>query len=302
MQFAGAMIFVRDLGAMERFYRDAIELVPVEATRHPDWVEFAGGTRFSLHQIPQHILAGLPPLSGEPRESGSTKLSFSVASLSAEVARLRALGVRVIERPWGSFDFVDPEGNISGLDGPPVVDVAPLMAAEPEAAVFEPAPEPDPAPVSVKRGLLDNRIPPLVVMLIFGWVMAAIAGTVPQATFVFAQRGVAAAPFALIGLLLMVFAAIQFRSARTTLDPLHRGASKLVTGGLFRLSRNPIYLGMLVLLIGWAVFLCNPLTLLGLWAFILFVNRFQIRPEERLLRVQFGEAFDAYAARTRRWL
>lgn len=301
MQFAGAMIFVRDLAAMERFYRDAIGLVPVEATRHPDWVEFAGSARFSLHQIPQHILAGLPPLSGEPRETGATKLSFSVANLATEVARLRGLGVRVIERPWGSFDFVDPEGNISGLDGPPeMAEVMPLVAQEPEPVELEPQPEPEPAPV--KRGLLDNRIPPLVVMLIFGWVMGAIAGMTPFASFLFAQRGLAAAPFALAGLLLMVFAAIQFRAARTTLDPLRPGASKLVTGGLFRLSRNPIYLGMLLVLVGWAVFLCNPLTLLGLWAFMLFVNRFQIGPEERVLRAQFGEAFDAYATRTRRWL
>src|SRR6478752_432469 len=122
------MIFVRDLGAMERFYRDAIGLVPVERTRQPEWVEFGGEARFSLHQIPPHILAGMPPPSGEPRESGSTKLSFSVANLGAEVARLRGHGVRVIERPWGGIDFVDPEGNVCGLDGPPVAaEVMPLM-------------------------------------------------------------------------------------------------------------------------------------------------------------------------------
>ncbi|MBS1239917.1 MAG: protein-S-isoprenylcysteine methyltransferase [Proteobacteria bacterium] len=300
VKLAGAMIFVRDIGAMEAFYRDVIGLAPVEETRHPDWVEFdTGEGRFSFHRIAAHILPGLPPLSGEPRETGSTKLSFAVASVGDEVARLRGLGVRVIERPWGSFDFVDPEGNISGLAGPPSVDaVAPLIAPEPE----ESEPEPEPEPERAMRGLLDNRIPPLLVMLIFGWLMATIVGLVPEVTFIFPQRGLVAGPIALVGLLLTVFAALQFRGAKTTLDPLHPGASKLVTGGLFRLSRNPIYLGMLVMLAGWAVFLCNPPALLGLWGFVLFVNRFQIAPEERALRARFGEAFEAYAVRTRRWI
>jgi catechol 2,3-dioxygenase-like lactoylglutathione lyase family enzyme len=252
------MIFVRDLGALERFYRDAVGLVPVEATRHPDWVEFEGAARFSLHQIPAHILPGLPPLLSEPRESGSTKLSFAVPSVAAEVARLRGLGVRVIERPWGSFDFVDPEGNISGLDGPSgAEEVKPLMAAEPVAVASLPEPEPEPEsdPEPAKREWWSIRVPSLLVMLIFGWVMAAIAGLVPQLTFIFAARTIVAGPIVLAGLVAMAVGAFRGPSA---------------TRGLFG---DPAYLGMVLVLAGWAVFLCNPPSLLGLLAFILVMNR-----------------------------
>jgi protein-S-isoprenylcysteine O-methyltransferase Ste14/catechol 2,3-dioxygenase-like lactoylglutathione lyase family enzyme len=294
------MIFVRDMGAMERFYREVVGLVPLEATREADWLEFDGG--FSLHAIPPHILHELPPQTGEPREGTPAKLSFAVPSVAAEVARLRSIGVRVIERPWGRFDFVDPEGNVAELDGPPgVAEPVPLVSPDP-VVLPEPEPEPEMLPPP-KRGLLDNRIPPLVVTLIFGWVMGAIAGLAPFASFILPIRGLIAGPIALVGVLLMLLASVQFRRARTTVDPLHpAAASRLVTGGLFRLSRNPIYLGMAVVLLGWAVFLSNPLTLLGIWLFALFLGRFQIRPEERALQAQFGEAFDDYAARTRRWI
>ncbi|WEK45941.1 MAG: methyltransferase [Candidatus Andeanibacterium colombiense] len=293
------MIFVRDLGAMERFYRDIVGLVPVETSRQADWVEFEGG--FSLHRIPQHILGGLSPLGGDLRESGSTKLGFSVASVAAEVARLRGLGVPVIERPWGGFDFTDPEGNIGELEGPPgAVQTVPPMTLEPAS---EPEPLSAPESQPAKHGLFDHRIPPLVVTLLFCWLMGAIAGMAPFASLILPMRGLVAGPIALVGLLLMLIASVQFRSARTTVDPLHPAAARLlVTGGLFRLSRNPIYLGMLVVLLGWAVFLGNPLTLLGAWLFTLFLGRFQILPEERALRAQFGDELDAYAARVRRWI
>lgn len=258
MKFAGAMIFVRDLGAMERFYRDVVELVPVAATRQPDWVEFGGEARFSLHQIPPHILAGLPPLSGEPRESGSTKLSFSVADLAVEVARLRSVGVRVIERPWGGFDFVDPEGNIAGLDGPPIVtEVAPLMAREPEVirSVPEPEPEPviEPQPPEVPRSWF--RIPAVLILLAFGWLMAAIAGLIPQLTFILPMRGLVAGPIMLAGLVAMAVGGLRKRTVPASL------------------LRDPLHLGMLLVLAGWGLFLCNPPALLGLLGFILVMRR-----------------------------
>lgn len=254
------MIFVRDLGAMERFYRNAVGLVPVEATRHPDWVEFGGETRFSLHQIPPHVLAGMPPPSGEPRESGSTKLSFSVANLAAEVARLRSLGVRVIERPWGGFDFVDPEGNIAGLDGPPMVaEVAPLMAREPEvvrsAPVPEPEPEPEAAPAPPVEAPSKFRIPAVLILLAFGWLMAAIAGLIPQLTFILPMRGIVAGPIMLAGLVAMAVGGLRKRTVPASL------------------LRDPLHLGMLLVLAGWGLFLCNPPALLGLLGFILVMRR-----------------------------
>lgn len=96
---------------------------------------------------------------------------------------------------------------------------------------------------------------------------------------------------------------VAFLRARTTVNPLRPDkASTLVTGGIFRRTRNPMYLGMAMLLVGWAVYLANPLTLLGIPAFVAYLNRFQIAPEERALEQRFGADYRGYRARVRRWL
>src|SRR5215471_13607668 len=103
---------------MTAFYADFLGLSVIAETRMDTWVEFeTGSTRFSLHAIPAEILAGIPPssLAPKPRESSPTRLDFSVADLESERARLESLGVPILVRPWGSYDAVDPEGNVFGL-------------------------------------------------------------------------------------------------------------------------------------------------------------------------------------------
>ena len=91
--------------------------------------------------------------------------------------------------------------------------------------------------------------------------------------------------------------------ARTTMNPLDpTKARNLVTGGVFRLSRNPMYLSLLLLLVAYAVRLDSPAVWLGPLVFIAYVTRFQIHPEERALQAKFGEAYLRYRMRTRRWL
>jgi protein-S-isoprenylcysteine O-methyltransferase Ste14 len=95
----------------------------------------------------------------------------------------------------------------------------------------------------------------------------------------------------------------SFRRAHTTVDPLHpEKASRLVTGGIYRVSRNPMYLGFAIFLLAWAVFLASPWMLLGVPAFMAFIGRLQIQPEERALESLFGEEYRDYKARVRRWL
>ena len=77
---------------------------------------------------------------------------------------------------------------------------------------------------------------------------------------------------------------------------------RLVATGLYAYTRNPMYLGFLLVLLGWAVFLSSILAFLFLPAFIVYMNHFQIEPEERALATLFGQAFAAYKARARRWL
>ena len=104
------------------------------------------------------------------------------------------------------------------------------------------------------------------------------------------------------GLLALVATATLWR-ARTTLNPYQPArAASLVTGGVFRLSRNPLYLSLLLLLVAYAIRLDSPAVWLAPVLFLAYVTRFQIRPEERALEAKFGQAYQQYRMRTRRWL
>jgi protein-S-isoprenylcysteine O-methyltransferase Ste14 len=95
----------------------------------------------------------------------------------------------------------------------------------------------------------------------------------------------------------------EFRAARTTVDPLHpASASAMVQSGIYRRTRNPMYLGMLLALAGWSVWLASPAAMTVLPAFVLYLNRFQIAPEEQALAALFGAEFNQYRRSVRRWL
>lgn len=95
----------------------------------------------------------------------------------------------------------------------------------------------------------------------------------------------------------------EFYRQGTTVDPRVPGTtSSLVCRGVYRVSRNPMYVGFALLLCAVAVFLRSPLTLLGVVFFIVYINRFQIVPEERILQQHFGEEYARYREKVRRWL
>lgn len=75
-----------------------------------------------------------------------------------------------------------------------------------------------------------------------------------------------------------------------------------MVGGVYRATRNPMYVGLALLLLAWTVYLGAPLALLGVAAFVAYITRFQIVPEERVLAQKFGPEFGAYRSRVRRWL
>jgi len=113
----------------------------------------------------------------------------------------------------------------------------------------------------------------------------------------------AALAFACVGLVLDLAGLISFMQAKTAVNPLKpASASSLVSSGIYRLTRNPMYLGLLLMLLGWATFLANGLAYFIAPLFVLYINRFQIHPEERVLLQKFGARFSAYKARVRRWL
>ena len=117
MRLSGVMLYVKDLPRMAAFYEETLGLRPISETRMENWVEFdAGGSSFALHAIPaeiaNHIEISTPP---RPREKNPVKLTFEVADVASERERLQSLGVPVVERPWGAYDGIDPEGNIFGI-------------------------------------------------------------------------------------------------------------------------------------------------------------------------------------------
>ena len=153
----------------------------------------------------------------------------------------------------------------------------------------------------------EHKIPPPVIDLAVGLLMWALARAFPvaqlwpQGAWPFGLG--AALGIALAGGLIALAGAWQFHRARTTVNPLSPAkASALVTNGVYRLTRNPMYLGMALVLVGWAVWLGNAAALLGLPLFVVLLDTLQIQPEERVLRQRFGEAYARYAARVRRWL
>ena len=127
MQLRSAILYVKDLERMKRFYSEMLGVVPTNHHWTDTWAAFeTGGARFSLHAIPaeiaKNIKIGSPPI---PREQEPVKLIFEVKDVESERARLESLGIQTLRRPWQSegksCDAVDPEGNVfqicaSGVD------------------------------------------------------------------------------------------------------------------------------------------------------------------------------------------
>jgi protein-S-isoprenylcysteine O-methyltransferase Ste14 len=150
---------------------------------------------------------------------------------------------------------------------------------------------------------LELRVPPLLIALVITigmWVVASIASA-QQSLPVF--RMYIAVPMALAGVTIIVAGILVFRRARTTMNPLESQApSSLVRSGIYKHTRNPMYAGMLLVLLAWATFLFTFWCLFGPLVFILYIDRFQIIPEERMLSKLFGSDYAEYKTKVRRWL
>jgi protein-S-isoprenylcysteine O-methyltransferase Ste14 len=150
---------------------------------------------------------------------------------------------------------------------------------------------------------LELRVPPVLqlalaalLMLLADRLLPFLHLSLPGADFLTAILPLAGVAVALLG-------AGAFRRAGTTVDPRYpEKTARLVTGGIYRFTRNPMYLGMLLALAGWGAHLEHPLSLLFIVAFVLYLSRYQIEPEERFMDDKFGEEYRRYRTRVRRWL
>lgn len=150
---------------------------------------------------------------------------------------------------------------------------------------------------------IELKIPPAAQFLVAMAGMWLLAKYVPALAVEIPGRKVFVVLLFCLGGIVAVPAIVAFRSAGTTVDPRRPDkASRLVVRGVYRYSRNPMYLGLLCLLGAWAIYLSNLLAFAVLPLFVLAMNRLQIRPEEAAMAAQFGDEYRAYKDSVRRWI
>jgi protein-S-isoprenylcysteine O-methyltransferase Ste14 len=158
--------------------------------------------------------------------------------------------------------------------------------------------------VDTKRRIeLELRVPPVALAVIAAALMWCARLATPDFDFPSPSNLMFSVGLALVGALICLAGVVAFRRAKTTVNPMKPDTtSSLVVSGIYRYTRNPMYLGFLLLLMAWAAALSNVLALVSLPAFVLYMNCFQIVPEERMLASRFEQDFAEYRARVRRWL
>lgn len=146
-------------------------------------------------------------------------------------------------------------------------------------------------------------LPPAIQGPLFAALSWVMANRFPEFTVAWCGFRLVAAGLAMAGLVIIAIAIGAFIKAKTTINPMNPdNAEKLVTKGLYRISRNPMYLGVLLLLLGWVAYLQNIAGFVPVILFVVAMTLFQIKPEEKALRKKFGHEYDAYCKRARRWI
>jgi protein-S-isoprenylcysteine O-methyltransferase Ste14 len=150
---------------------------------------------------------------------------------------------------------------------------------------------------------LELKIPPPIIGIFTAIAMWFAKDFAPTFDLALSAR------FVIVGVVLClagyfgIAGTIAFRRAKTTVNPLKpQNSSSLVTSGVYRLTRNPMYVSFTLILVAWMVYLSSIVLIAGPLLFALYITRFQIQPEERILQGIFGDAFTSYMQRTRRWL
>ena len=150
---------------------------------------------------------------------------------------------------------------------------------------------------------LELKVPPVILTLLFGAAMWAVSRVLPSGYFAFPGRFLLFAVVLIAGIVIALMGVLAFRRAGTTVDPrTPHQTNSLVVNGVYRYTRNPMYVGFLMILAAWWIYLGSVFAALLLPLYVLYMNRFQIKPEERHMRDLFGDQFNQYAERVRRWL
>lgn len=150
---------------------------------------------------------------------------------------------------------------------------------------------------------LELKIPPPIIAILCALGMWQIAQYTPPYLVAPSLKWGIVVFFIVIGAAFDISALLAFRRHKTTINPLHpEKTSAMVSAGVYQITRNPMYVGMACFLMAWVAYLETSSALLGVIVFVLYITKFQIKPEERMLTELFGDAFIQYQQRVRRWL
>tara|TARA_S200000501_G_C20641700_1_gene663536 strand:+ start:301 stop:747 length:447 start_codon:yes stop_codon:yes gene_type:complete len=148
---------------------------------------------------------------------------------------------------------------------------------------------------------MSNKVPPPIITLICGFLIYLSKPFFPELIFNYAN--ILSLFFLILGLSIIVISFRLFKKEKTTINPIMiEKASLLVTSGVFKYSRNPMYLGMVLILISISIKFNFYGGVLIVAVFFFFITYFQIIPEEKAMLKLFGKEFIKYKKQTRRWI
>lgn len=150
---------------------------------------------------------------------------------------------------------------------------------------------------------LELRIPPALLVLIFALLMWSFTQVFPDLAYHTENKKMWLWCIGLLGFLFIAAGIYSFHRAKTTVDPTQpEKATSVVQSGIYKYTRNPMYIGFFLILSAWAIGLSHFLPWFLIPAFVLYMNRFQIKPEEHTLTKIFGGEYKAYCHKVRRWI
>lgn len=149
---------------------------------------------------------------------------------------------------------------------------------------------------------MELKVPPVLVFFGFSLIMYLVSLFLPIGFFDFFGRFLLAKVLVVLSCVIGLVSLYQFFKTKTSVDPMHpEKVNQLVTSGLYKFSRNPMYLALLLVLLGFGLYLGNAFNTLVAAGFVGYMNRFQIIPEEKILYNKFGKDYKSYVTATRRW-
>ena len=149
---------------------------------------------------------------------------------------------------------------------------------------------------------LELKIPPVLLLLLFMAAAYVIPPIAPLAVSEFTSY-VLSSVVSVLGLTVILMGVLAFKKHQTTVNPVTpQASSTLVTNSIYRFTRNPMYLGFALLLLSWSLWLADGFLFVLVGLFVSYLTRFQIIPEERVLTQLFGQPFQHYCSKVRRWI